>query len=63
MVRKYLRKDECPVCKEGTLAPEDDLVFEDIDLETGKKTIKKYPDGTLACDCCSYVEEEEKGEE
>ena len=57
MVKKYKRKNECPVCTEGTLVPQDDLEFEDIDLQTGKTTRKKYPDGTLACDYCSYVEE------
>ena len=57
VLRKYIKKNECPICKEGKLVPQDDLEFEDTDLQTGKTTIKKYPDGTLACDCCSYVEE------
>ena len=50
--------DECPVCTEGEVCKQDDLVFEDIDLITGKKTIKKFPDGTLACDYCSWVDED-----
>ena len=57
MVKKYIRKNACPICKEGKLVPQEDLVFEDIDLQTGKPIITKYPDGTLACDCCSYVDE------
>ena len=57
MIRKYIKKNECPCCTEGELVPQDDLVFEDVDLTTGETITKRYPDGTLACDYCSYVEE------
>jgi len=50
--------DKCPVCKGGKIYRQEDLEFEDIDLITGKKTIKKFPDGTFACDFCAWVDEE-----
>jgi hypothetical protein len=49
--------DKCPICKSGIVCKQDDLEFEDIDLTTNKKTIKKFPNGTLACDFCSWVNE------
>lgn len=52
-------EDNCPVCKEGKISRQNDLEFEDIDLSTGKKTIRKFPNGTFACDFCSWVNEDE----
>lgn len=49
--------DKCPICKQGEISKQDDLEFEDINLSTGKKSIKRFPNGTLACDYCSWVEE------
>jgi len=49
---------KCPVCKSGRIYKQDDLEFEDLDIITGKTTIKKYPDGTFACDNCCWVDED-----
>ena len=47
----------CPICKKGILHAEDDLEVEDTDIVTWKTTIKKFPNGTMSCDFCSFVDE------
>jgi hypothetical protein len=50
---KLIKK--CPICN-SEVCPQDDLEYEDIDLTTGKKTIFKLKDGTLACTFCAWFE-------